>query len=68
MTDKKVEDDLKKLREYLDEHFPVLTEEDFYPPADERIRSCGVDDIPGGDNYVDYFNWFYETYGEDVFC
>ena len=68
MADKKVEDDLKELREYLDKNYPVLTEEDFYPPADERVRSCGIDDIPGGDSYVDYFNWFYETYGEDMFC
>ena len=69
MTDKKVDDDLRKyLTEYLDEHYPVLTERDFYPPADPRVRRCGVDDIPGGDNYADYFNWFYDIYSEDMFC
>lgn len=68
MTDKNIEDELRELREYLDEHFPVLTEEDFYPPADTRLRTSNLEDVPGGDTYKDYLEWFYETYGEDMFC
>lgn len=45
----------------------VLTEEDFYPIPDDRFHSCGVDDIPDGDNYLEFAKEFYELYEEDLF-
>lgn len=57
----------KELIEYLDEHFPVLTEEDFYPPEDDRLHSFGIDDIPGGDDYDGYLKYFWSVYGSELF-
>lgn len=47
--------------------FTVLTEKDFYPPQDPRVYTSGVDDIAGGDNYVGYVEYFWETYEEEIF-
>ena len=44
-----------------------LTEEDFYPIPDDRFHSCGIDDIPDGDNYLEFAKEFYELYEEDLF-
>lgn len=44
-----------------------LTEEDFYPPEDKRIYRSGISDIVGGDNFVDYAEWFYDNYENDLF-
>ena len=56
----------EELIEYLDENFPVLTEEDFYPPEDDRTHSIGIDDVPGGDRYYDYLKYFWNTYGNEL--
>ena len=52
-------------RKKLNHH--ELTEEDFYPPEDKRIYSPIIMDVYGGDNFKEYFKYFYETYGEDFF-
>jgi hypothetical protein len=44
-----------------------LTEEDFYPPEDNRIWGSGIDDIKGGDNFVDYAKYFYGIYEKEIF-
>lgn len=56
-----------ELTEYLDLHYPILTEEDFYPIQDDRIHCCGIDDVPGGDTYFKYAEEFYELYEDDLF-
>lgn len=42
-----------------------LTEEDFYPPCDNRTWTSGVEDINGGDNFIDYCVEFYEMLDEE---
>ena len=59
--------DRDELTRYLDEHYPILTEKDFYPPADDRVHSCGIDDVPGGDCYDEYLKYFWGTYGYELF-
>ena len=40
----------------------VLSEEDFYPPSDNRYLKSGVRDIYGGDNFADYAKYIYGLY------
>ena len=42
-----------------------LTEEDFYPPSDDRVFTSYVEDIDGGDNFADYCKDFFELYEEE---
>lgn len=65
MNDRKTKK--QRMIDYLDLHHPVLKEEDFYPVPDDRMRFCGIDDIPGGDNYAEFAEEFYELYEEDLF-
>ena len=44
---------------------PVLSEKDFYPPKDKRCLRSGVRDIKGGDNFAEYAEYYFDTYGED---
>lgn len=44
---------------------PVLSEKDFYPPKDKRCLRSGVRDIDGGDNFAEYAEYYFDTYGED---
>lgn len=53
-----------------DDGYYELSEEDFYPPEDDRIlASCvdGFDRIDGVDDFEEYSRWFYDSYGDDVF-
>ena len=45
----------------------VLTEEDFYPPVDDRYLKSNVYDINiySGDNFADYCEDFYEMLDEE---
>ena len=65
MNDRKTKK--QKIVEYIDLHYPVLEDNDFYPVPDDRIHFCGIDDIPDGDNYDEFAEEFYELYGEDLF-
>lgn len=51
---------------YLEElkNTPILSEEDFYPPEDDRYFVSGVYDIEGGDNFFEYSEWYHECYAE----
>ena len=51
----------KKEQEY------VLTEEDFYPPSDDRIWTSNVEDINDGDNFADYCEDFFEMLDEEEY-
>ena len=44
-----------------------LTEEDFYPPPDERYLKSGVKDIRDGDSFEEYATYFFDEYGEEIF-
>lgn len=47
--------------------YGVLTEEDFYPPADERCYRSGICNAPNGEGYYDYAKTFWNRYGEDLY-
>lgn len=44
-----------------------ITKIDFYPPQDIRYYQSGVDDIVGGDNFIDYIEYFLDLYEDDLF-
>ncbi|MGN1342043.1 MAG: hypothetical protein ACI4VL_02285 [Bacilli bacterium] len=47
---------------------PVLTEEDFYPPTDNRTFHSLVYDVNGGDNFVEYIEYIFDIYdNEDMY-
>lgn len=46
---------------------PILTEQDFYPPSDNRVWKSNVMDIANGDNFADYCNEFFELLDEEEF-
>lgn len=48
-----------------EESCDYLTEEDFYPPSDNRVFTSYVEDIDGGDNFADYCKDFFELYEEE---
>jgi hypothetical protein len=52
---------------WLKKQCPLLDEEDFYPPEDNRVYCSGVSDIENGDNFRDYAKDFYDELLEDGF-
>ena len=42
-----------------------LTEQDFYPPSDDRYLESYIEDIDGGDNFVDYCEYIFELLEEE---
>lgn len=44
-----------------------LTEEDFYPPEDDRVLKSYVQDIYGGDNFPDYCRYIYSVLDEEEY-
>ena len=44
-----------------------LTEEDFYPPYDDRVLESYVEDIEGGDNFADYCKDIFELLEEEEY-
>ena len=47
------------------ETFHILTEEDFYPPSDDRVLESYVEDIDGGDNFADYCEYIFDLLEEE---
>lgn len=43
----------------------ALTEVDFYSPSDNRVLESYIEDIDGGDNFVDYCAEFFELLEEE---
>ena len=41
-----------------------LTEEDFYPPTDDRTWKSNIEDIDEEDNFVNYCSYIYEYLDE----
>lgn len=52
---------------YHKEDYCKITEKDFYPPKDIREYQSGIDDIVGGDNFIDYIEYFLDLYEDDLF-
>lgn len=48
-----------------DEYNDYITEEDFYPPSDNRYFKSYVEDINGGDNFADYCKYIFDLYEEE---
>lgn len=44
-----------------------LTEEDFYPPFDNRYLQSCIEDIDGGDNFADYCEYIFEVLEEEEY-
>ena len=42
-----------------------LTEEDFYPPSDNRVWKSYVEDIDGGDTFADYCEYVFDLLEEN---
>ena len=42
-----------------------LTEEDFYPPYDNRHLESYVEDIDGGDNFFEYCEYVFDIFEEE---
>lgn len=45
--------------------FAELNEQDFYPPYDDRFWVSYIEDIEGGDNFVDYCVYIFELLEEE---
>ena len=58
---------LKQCKKSKKKDYYELSEKDFYPPEDKRYYCSGVKDIFGGDNFADYAEYFFDTYGEELF-
>lgn len=59
-----VDEELNKQDFCLKNIDSCLTEFDFYPPSDNRVWTSGVEDIYGGDNFIDYCEEFFEMLDE----
>lgn len=49
-----------QLQDYIE-----LTEEDFYPPSDDRVFKSYIDDIRDGDNFFDYCKYIFDIFDEE---
>lgn len=64
---------LNKLTNLIDEDYvwindnSCLTENDFYPPFDNRIWKSNIEDINGGDNFADYCKEFFAMLDEEEY-
>ena len=58
-------DEQKKYKYILKKYRPILTEQDFYPPQDNRIVKSVVKDIIGGDNFINYCEEFFVLLDEE---
>lgn len=43
----------------------ILTEKDFYPPADNRMLQSFIEDIDEENNYLEYAAYIYDLYEEE---
>ena len=42
-----------------------LSEQDFYPPTDDRVWKSNVKDVIGGDNFADYCEYIFNLLEEE---
>lgn len=50
-----------------EQQYPILTEEDFYPPVDDRTFDSYIEDIEDGDNFADYCEYIFELLDEEEY-
>lgn len=43
----------------------MLSEQDFYPPSDNRVLKSHIEDIDGGDNFADYCRYIFKIIETD---
>lgn len=60
MNDKYIQDNISDNNYYL-------TESDLYPPLDNRAWESYVEDIDGGDNFVDYCEYIFDLLEEEEY-
>lgn len=48
-----------------EKQYYYLTEIDFYPPSDDRVWGSNIEDIEGGDNFVDYCEYIFDLLDEE---
>ena len=60
-------DNQKKYLDILIKKDCKLTEEDFYPPSDDRVLTSNVEDIEDGDNFADYCKEFFELLDDEEY-
>lgn len=60
-------DDNKNIKNNKNQDSYILSEEDFYPPEDNRKYRSYISSVYGGDNFYDYFEWFYDMYEDEFF-
>lgn len=49
---------------HIEEDF-YLTEESFYPPADNRCLQSLIEDINNEDNFIEYAKFIYDLYEDE---
>ena len=49
-----------QLQDYIE-----LTEENFYPPSDDRVFKSYIYDIKYGDNFSDYCKYIFDIFDEE---
>lgn len=50
---------------HKEQQYLVLTEEDFYPPVDNRTFDSYIEDVKDGDNFADYCEYIFELLDEE---
>lgn len=48
-----------------EQQYLILTEEDFYPPVDDRTFDSYIEDVEDGDNFADYCEYIFELLDEE---
>ena len=65
ITDKYDVDEI--LKELNSQNCDYLSDEDFYPPSDNRYLQSYVIDINGGNNFADFCKEFFEVLDEEEY-
>lgn len=63
----KVKNNQEKYKHILKKHRLILTEQDFYPPSDDRVLVTNIKDIEDGDNFADYCQEFFSLLDEEEY-
>lgn len=48
-----------------EQYADCLTEQDFYPPTDNRVLESYIEDIDDGDNFTDYCEYIFDLLVEE---
>ena len=46
-------------------NYVEITEEDFYPPSDDRVLKSYIKNVSYGDNFSDYCKYIFALYEEE---